>query len=58
MIVDVRMTAFINSLDTGNTPVLTEPEVKALEDHVPNIRREMQRFLMVLLQMQRPGIIF
>ena len=42
MIVDERMTAFINSLDTGNTPFLTELEVKALEDHVPIIRREMQ----------------
>ena len=54
MIVDERMTAFINSLDTGNTPLLTELEVKALEDHVPIIRREMQSFLKVLLQMQRP----
>lgn len=54
MIVDERMTAFINSLDTGNTPFLTELEVKALEDHVPIIRREMQSFLKVLLQMQRP----
>lgn len=54
MIVDERMTAFINSLDTGNTPFLTELEVKALEDHVPIIRREMQSFLNVLLQMQRP----
>ena len=53
MIVDERMTAFINSLDTGNTPFLTELEVKALEDHVPIIRREMQSFLKVLLQMQR-----
>lgn len=51
MIVDERMTAFINSLDTGNTPLLTELEVKALEDHVPIIRREMQSFLKVLLQM-------
>ena len=58
MIVDERMTAFINSLDTGNTPFLTELEVKALEDHVPIIRREMQSFLKVLLQMQRPVNIF
>ena len=54
MIVDERMTAFINSLDTGNTPFLTELEVKALEDHVPIIRIEMQSFRKVLLQMQRP----
>ena len=54
MIVDERMTAFINSLDTGNTPFLTELEVKALEDHVPIIRREMQSFLKVLLQMDFP----
>ena len=54
MIVDERLVTYINSLDTGNTPFLTELEVKALEDHVPIIRREMQSFLKVLLQMQRP----
>ena len=54
MIVDERMTAFINSLDTGNTPFLCELEREAIKDHVPIIRREMQSFLKVLLQMQRP----
>ena len=54
MIVDERMTAFINSLDTGNTPFLCELEREAIKDHVPIIRRELQSFLKVLLQMQRP----
>ena len=54
MIVDERMTAYINSLDTGNTPFLCELEREAIKDHVPIIRREMQSFLKVLLQMQRP----
>ena len=54
MIVDERMTAFINSLDTGNTPFLCELEREAIKDHVPIIRREMQSFLKVLLQMQHP----
>ena len=54
MIVDERMTVFINSLDTGNSPFLCELEQEAKKDHVPIIRREMQSFLKVLLQMQHP----
>ena len=54
MIVDERMTVFINSLETGNSPFLCELEQEAKKDHVPIIRREMQSFLKVLLQMQRP----
>lgn len=54
MIVDERMTTFINSLDVGNTPFLDELEEKALQDYVPIIRREMQSFLKVLLRMQKP----
>ena len=54
MIVDERMTAFINSLDRGNTDFLNELELSALEEGVPIIRREMQSFLKVLLLMKKP----
>lgn len=57
MIVDERMVTYINSLDRGNTPFLNELERKAREDRVPIIRREMQSFLKVLLQIKRPRLI-
>ena len=45
MIVDERMTAFINSLDPGNRGILDEIEREAIEAYVPIIRRETQSFL-------------
>ena len=57
MIVDERIVTYINSLDRGNTPFLNELEKKAREDRVPVIRREMQSFLKVLLQIKRPRLI-
>lgn len=54
MIVDERMTAFINSLDRGNTAFLNELELSAIKAGVPIIRREMQSFLKVLLLMKKP----
>lgn len=54
MIVDKRMVTYINSLDRGNTPFLNELEKEALADFVPIIRREMQSFLKVLLQIKAP----
>lgn len=54
MIVNERMTTFINSLDAGNTPLLEAIEREAVEAHIPVIRKEMQSFLRVLLLMQRP----
>ena len=51
------MVTYINSLDRGNTPFLNELERKAREDRVPIIRREMQSFLKVLLQIKRPRLI-
>lgn len=54
MIVDERMRAYINSLDAGNTPLLDEIEAEAVRDYVPIIRREMQSFLKVMLQIQKP----
>lgn len=57
MIVDERMTAFINSLNPGNTALLDEIEREALDAYVPIIRKEMQSFLKFLLKAHRPGRI-
>ena len=54
MIVDERMVTYMNSLDKGNTPFLTHLEQEALKNRVPIIRREMQSFLKVLLQIKAP----
>lgn len=54
MIVDERMTAYINSLDVGNTEFLDNLEREAVRDLVPIIRREMQSFLKVLLALKQP----
>lgn len=54
MIVDERMTVYINSLDTGNTPFLENLEKEAIRAYVPIIRKEMQSFLKVLLSIKRP----
>lgn len=57
MIVEERMTAFINSLSSGNTELLDQIEKEALETHVPIIRRETQSFLKFLMKAHRPGNI-
>lgn len=49
-----RETAFILSLDEGNTPFLNEIETEAREAGVPIIRQDTQRVLRFLLQMQKP----
>ncbi len=54
MIVDERLVTYINSLDTGNTPILDVIEREALDSYVPIIRKEMQSFLKLLLAMKRP----
>lgn len=54
MIVDERMTAYINSLNPGNTEILDEIEREALAAGVPIIRREMQSFLKFLLRTHKP----
>lgn len=54
MIVDERMVTYMNSLDKGNTPFLSHLEQEALKNRVPIIRREMQSFLKVLLQIKAP----
>ena len=57
MIIDERMTAFINSFDTGNTPFLNQIEKEAKETNVPIIRTEMQSLLKFLLAMHKPASI-
>lgn len=54
MIIEERMCAYINSLDSGHTPFLEELAREAAENRVPVIRREMQSFLKVFLMIQRP----
>ena len=48
------MTAYINSLDPGNTPFLNELEQEAVDTYVPIVRKEMQSFLKVMLSIIRP----
>lgn len=57
MIIDERMVTYINSLDKGNTSFLNGLEQEALKNNVPIIRREMQSFLKVLLQIKAPARI-
>ena len=52
MIIDERMSAFIDSLDSGN-----EIEKFALETQVPIIRRSMQSLLKFLLKFTKPKSI-
>lgn len=58
MIVEPRMVAFINSLETENNELLEAIEREALASFVPIIRKEMQSFLKVLLAIHKPmGIL-
>lgn len=54
MIVDERTVAFINSLDSGNTPFLNEIEKEAKKTNVPIIRTETQSLIKLLLAMKKP----
>lgn len=54
MIVDERIAAYINSLDTGSSVLLNEIEEEAIVSYVPIIRKETQNFLKVILEMKRP----
>lgn len=54
MITEERISTFINSFDTGNTPFLNELEQFAIETNVPVIRPQMQSFLKLLLAMKQP----
>lgn len=57
MIVDERMAAFINSLDSGNTEFLNKIEKEAKETNVPIIRTEMQSLIKLLLAIKKPASI-
>lgn len=54
MIIQERMSVYINSLDTGNGDFLDNLERQALADEVPIIRQDMQSFLKVLLAIHQP----
>lgn len=54
MIIDERMSAFIDSLDKGNTPFLDELEKNAVKMQVPIIRKPMQSLLKFLLELSKP----
>ena len=54
MITEERISTFINSFDTGNTPFLNELEEYALKTNVPIIRPQMQSFLKLLLALKQP----
>lgn len=54
MILEERLAAFINSLDSGNPAYLNELEKEARETNVPVIRTETQSLLRTLLAMKRP----
>ncbi len=57
MIIEERMSAFIDSFDRGNLPFLNEIEKYALETEVPVIRKPMQSLLKFLLAFTKPGNI-
>ena len=54
MIVNERITAYINSLDTGNSPLVNSIRREALEDNVPIIRQESESLLKVMLRLKQP----
>ena len=54
MITEERISTFINSFDTGNTPFLNELERFEIETNVPIIRPQMQSFLKLLLAIKQP----
>ena len=54
---DERLNAFIDSLDTGNTPSLNGIEKEAKETNVPIIRTQVQSLLKLLLAMRKPATI-
>lgn len=57
MITDERVSAFIDSLDRGNTQFLDEIEDLCRKTNVPVIRPQMQSLLKMLLAANRPGKI-
>ena len=54
VITEERISTFINSFSTGNTPFLDEIEQYAIKTNVPVIRPQMQSLLKLLLAMKQP----
>lgn len=54
MIVDERIVSYIHSLEKTNSDILEKIEKEAHEDNVPIIRKEMESFLRVVLELKRP----
>lgn len=54
MIIDQRMSDFIDSMDKGGAPFLEIIEQEALEEGVPIIRRSMQSLLRFLMSYAKP----
>lgn len=54
MIVDERLVTYINSLEQGNTEILDVIEKEAIADYVPIVRKEMQTFLKMILELKQP----
>ena len=54
MIIEERLSTYINSLDSGNTEFLEKLEQEAIADYVPIIRKDMQSFLKTFLAMKQP----
>ena len=54
MITEERISTFIHSLDTGNTPFLDELEQYAVRENVPIIRPQVQSLLRLLLAVRKP----
>jgi len=52
-----RTDIYIESLDKGNTEFLDNLEEEALNDDVPIIRKSMQRFIKLMLKMNKPKSI-
>lgn len=57
MLSDERLNAFIDSLDTGNSPFLNEIESEAKKTNVPVVRTQVQSLIKFLLVMQKPASI-
>ena len=57
MIVNNRMTTYIHSLESPESPLLEQIEQEALAVYVPIIRKETQSFLKVLVMMKQPSRI-
>lgn len=54
MIIDERLSVYIDSLDRGNTAFLDNLEKEALEMGIPIIRKSMQSLLKFLLALTKP----